>query len=85
MGSYLVWSGCSCFARVFHVIFVSMTYNITHGMLKMSVKVTVYGQTWLCWRFFGPNSTSRRSYGVRLGSECLEHLCGSLQSGLGNQ
>ena len=75
MGSYLVWSGCNCFARVFNVLLVPMTYNITHGMLKMSVKVTDYGQKWLCWRFFGPKSTSSRSYGVKLGVEWLYLLC----------
>ena len=71
MGSNLVYSGCNCFSRVFIVIFVSMTYNITHGMLKISVKVTDSGQKWLCWRFVGPKSTSRRSYGVKLGVEWL--------------
>ena len=38
MGSNLVWSGCNSFARVFKVLCVSITYNSTHGMLKMSVK-----------------------------------------------
>ena len=59
------------FARVLKVFLESMTYNITHGMLKMSVKVTDSGQQWLCWRFFGPKSTSGRSYGVKLGVEWL--------------
>ena len=40
IGSYLVWSGCNSFARVFKLLYVSITYNITHGMLKMSIKVT---------------------------------------------
>ena len=69
--SDLVLSGCNSIARVFKVLCVSMTYNITNGMLKMSVKVTDSGQKWLCWRIFGPKSTSRRSYGVKLGVEWL--------------
>ena len=71
MGSNLVQSGCNSFARVLKVLFVSIICNIIHGMLKMSVKVTDSGQKWLCWRFFGPNSTSRRSYRFILGVEWL--------------
>ena len=46
MGSYLVWSGCNSFARVLKVFFESIIYNIAHGMLNMSVKVTGPGQKW---------------------------------------
>ena len=49
MGSHLVWSGCKSFARVFKVLCASITYNITHGMLKRSVKVTDFRQKWPLW------------------------------------
>ena len=49
MGSNLVLSGCNSFARVCNVLCASMTYDITHGMLIMSVKVTDSGQKWQFW------------------------------------
>ena len=49
MGSDLVLSDCNSFARVFKVLCESMTYNIIHGMLEMSVKVTESGQKWPFW------------------------------------
>ena len=52
MGSDLVLSGCNSFWRVFKVLCVSISYNITQGVLKMSVTVTDSGQKLLFWRVF---------------------------------
>ena len=56
-----------------------MRYNITHMHATARNILPHFGHV---GRFSGPNSTSRTSYGVRLGSECLQHLCGSVQSAL---
>ena len=71
MGSDLVLSVCNTCAGQYKVRWVTSRYNITPKMLKRSVNVTDSNQKWPCWKFSGPNSTSRTSYGVRLGSECL--------------
>ena len=71
MGSDLVLSICNTFADLYTVLSVTSRYNITPKMLKKSVNVTDFDQKWPCWKVSGPNSTSRTSYGVRLGSGCL--------------
>ena len=59
-----------------------MRYTITHMHATARNTLPHFGHVgWLS----GPDSTSRTSYGVRLGSECLSHLCVSVQSALGNQ
>ena len=71
MGSDLVLSVCNTCAGQNKVLWVTSRYNIPPKMLKKSVKVTDSGQISPLWRVSGPNSTSRTSYGVRLGSECV--------------
>ena len=71
MGPDLVLSVCNTCAGLYQVLWVISRYNITAKILRKSVKVTDSGQIWPFWRVSVPNSTSRTSYGVRLGSECL--------------
>ena len=71
MGSDLLLSAGNTCAGLYKVLWVTSRYNITPKMLKKSVKVTDSNQKWPFGGFSGPNSTSRASYGVRLGSECL--------------
>ena len=85
MGSDLVLNVCNTCAGLYKVLWVTSRYNFTPEAVKKSVKVTDSEQKWPFWRGFGPYSTSRTSYGVRLGSEYLSHLCRSLQSAMGNQ
>ena len=52
------WRGLEC----------GMRYNITHMHATARNTLPHFGHV---GRFSGPDSTSRASYGVRLGSECL--------------
>ena len=81
-GSDFVLSVCNTCAGLYKVLWVTSRYDITPKMLKKSVKVTDSDQKCHFGGSSGPNSTSRTSYGVRLGSECLQHLCGSVKSAL---
>ena len=71
MGSDLVLSVCNTCAGQYKVLGVARRCNITPETLKKSVTVTDSGQKWPLWRVFWTNSTSRASYGVRLGFECV--------------
>ena len=82
MGSDFVLSVCNTCAGIYKVLRMTSRYNITPKMIKKSVKVTDFARNGHVDGFSGPYSTSSTSYGVRLGSECLSHLCGSLQHAL---
>ena len=43
-------------------------FNVTVRVYVMNT-LSKSGQKWLCWRVFGPKSTSRRSYRVKFGVE----------------
>ena len=71
MGSYLVWIACNTCADVYEALLASSSEIITHTDLKKCVKVADSDQKWPFWQCFGPNSTSRRIYGVILGPNCV--------------
>ena len=71
MGSDLVLSVCNTCSGQYIVLQIPSAYNITPKTLKKSVKVIDSDRNGHFGEFSGPNSTSRASYRVRLGSECL--------------
>ena len=72
MGSDLVLSVCNTCAGLYKVLWETSIYNIIPPkMIKKSVKVTESSRNGHFGGFSGPNSTSRTSYGVRLGSDCV--------------
>ena len=58
-------------ADVCEAVLASSSDDITHTDLQKCVKVTDSDQKWPFRRCFGPNSTSRRRYGVILGLDRL--------------
>ena len=71
MVSDFVLSVCNTCAGLLNLLWVTSRYNTTLQMLNKSTNVTDSDQICYFGGFSGPNSTSRTSYGVRPGSECL--------------